>query len=288
VIAVETVLGSPARQVRIGPGLPFVIVGERINPTGRTALADELKAGDFDRVRSDALEQVAAGAPVLDVNAGVPGLDEADLLVRMVKLVTEVTDVPLSIDSSTDAALEAALGVYEGKALVNSVTGEEDKLERILPVVKRHGAAVIGLASDERGPSPDPRVRLEIARKILGRATDHGIAPEDVVIDPLAMTVGADPDAGAVVLETIGLVRDELGTNVICGASNVSFGIPGRAEITGVFLAMARHAGLTCAIANPLSREVRLAALGSDVLLGIDRYAGAWLKAMRAERASSA
>lgn len=282
----ETVLESPTDRVVIGPEHPFVVIGERINPTGRKAFADELLAGNLDRVRQDALAQVEAGAPVLDVNAGVPGVDEADLLARMVKLVTEVTDAPLCIDSSTDAALEAALGVYEGKALVNSVTGEEDKLERILPIVKRHVAAVIGLASDERGPSPDPRVRLEIARKIVGWAADHGIPTEDVVIDPLAMTVGADPDAGGVVLETIRLVREELGTNIACGASNVSFGMPGRAELTGVFLAMARHAGLTCAIANPLSREVRLVALASDVLLGIDRHAGAWLKAMRAERSA--
>jgi len=282
----DTILESPTKRVVIGPGQPFVIVGERINPTGRKAFAEELKAGNLDRVRTDALAQVEAGARALDVNGGVPGIDEAALLVQIVRLVTEVTDVPLCMDSSTDAALEAALGAYEGKALVNSVTGEEGKLERILPVVKRHGAAVIGLSSDERGPSPDPQVRLEIARKIVGRAADHGVPAEDVLIDPLVMTVGADPDAGAVVLETIRLVRQELGANIICGASNVSFGMPGRAELTGVFLAIARHAGLTCAIANPLSRETRLAALGADVLLGIDRYAGAWLKAMRAERAA--
>ena len=283
----ETTLASPATEVVIAPDRPFALIGERINPTGRKGLSDELKAGNMDRVRDDALAQVEAGAPILDVNAGVPGLDEAALLTQMVRLVTEVTDVPLSIDSSTDAALEAALDAYDGKALVNSVTGEEDKLERILPVVKRHGAAVIGLASDERGPLPDPNERLTIARKIVERATDHGIPREDVVIDPMAMAVGADPDSGAVVLETMRLVRDELGTNVTCGASNVSFGMPGRAEITGTFLAMGRMRGLTCAIANPLSREIRLAALGGDVLLGIDRYAAQWLKAMRAERAAT-
>lgn len=282
----ETTLESPARTVTIGPGHPFVVIGERINPTGRKGLSDELKVGNFDRVREDALAQVQAGAPVLDVNAGVPGVDEAELLVRMVRLVSELVDVPLSIDSSTDAALEAALDAYEGKALVNSVTGEEDKLERILPVVKRHGAAVIGLASDERGPLPDPAERLAIARKIVQRAADHGIAVEDVVIDPMAMAVGADPDSGAVVLETMRLVRDELGVNVTCGASNVSFGMPGRAEITGTFLAMGRMQGLTCAIANPLSREIRVATLAGDVLLGTDRYAAAWLRAMRAERAT--
>jgi 5-methyltetrahydrofolate--homocysteine methyltransferase len=283
----ETVLASPATEVVIAPDRPFVIIGERINPTGRKGLSDELKAGNLDRVRADALAQAEVGTPVLDVNAGVPGIDEAALLVTMVRLVMELTSVPLSIDSSTDAALEAALAIYDGKALVNSVTGEEDKLERILPVVKRHGAAVIGLASDERGPLSDPNERLTIARKIVERAADHGIPREDVLIDPMAMAVGADPDSGAVVLETMRLVRDELGTNVTCGASNVSFGMPGRAEITGTFLAMGRMQGLTCAIANPLSRDVRLAALGSDVLLGIDRYAAAWLKAMRAEQTAT-
>jgi len=283
----ETILSSPAKEVVIGPERAFVLVGERINPTGRKGLSDELKTGNMERVREDALAQIEAGAPVLDVNAGVPGIDEAALLVQMVQLVMGVTDVPLSIDSSTDAALEAALDVYDGKALVNSVTGEEDKLERILPVVKRHGAAVIGLASDERGPLPDPNERLAIARKIVERAADHGIPREDVLIDPMAMAVGADPDSGAVVLETMRLMRDELGANLTCGASNVSFGMPGRAEITGTFLTMGRMHGLTCAIANPLSRAVRLAALGGDVLLGIDRYAAAWLKAMRAERTAT-
>ena len=283
----ETILESPARRVTIGAGHPFVMIGERINPTGRKSLSDELKAGDLGRVAADALAQVEAGAPVLDVNAGVPGVDEADLLVRIVTLVAELVDVPLSIDSSTDAALEAALGAYDGKALVNSVTGEEDKLERILPVVKRHGAAVIGLASDERGPLPDPNERLAIARKILERAADHGIPAEDVVVDPMAMAVGADPDSGAVVLETMRMIRNELGVNLTCGASNVSFGMPGRAEITATFLAMGRMHGLTCAIVNPLSREIRVAALAGDVLLGTDRYAAAWLKAMRAERAAA-
>jgi 5-methyltetrahydrofolate--homocysteine methyltransferase len=284
---VETILESPTRRVAIGADRPFVMIGERINPTGRKGLSEELKAGDLGRVAVDALAQVESGAPVLDVNAGVPGLDEVALLVQMVTLVSGLVDVPLSIDSSTDAALEAALEAYDGKALVNSVTGEEDKLERILPVVRRHGAAVIGLASDERGPLPDPGERLAIARRILHRAADHGIPAEDVLVDPMAMAVGADPESGAVVLETMRLVRDELGVNLTCGASNVSFGMPGRAEITGTFLAMGRMHGLTCAIVNPLAREVRMAALAGDVLLGTDRYAAAWLKAMRAERAAA-
>jgi len=283
----ETVLASPTKEVAIGPGRPFVIVGERINPTGRKAFADTIAGGDLDAVREEALAQVAAGAPVLDVNAGIPGIDEADLLVRMVGLVSGVVDVPLCIDSSTDAALEAALDAYDGKALVNSVTGEEDKLERILPVVKRHGAAVIGLASDERGPLPDPNERLAIARKIVQRAADHGIPAEDVIVDPMAMTVGADPDSGAIMLEAMRLVRDEMGSNLICGASNVSFGMPGRAELTATFVAMSRMHGLTCAIANPLSREMRMVVLGGDVLLGVDRYAANWLKAIRAENAAA-
>jgi len=284
----DTVIASASEEVTIGPERPFVIVGERINPTGRKTLADELKTGNLDRVRADALAQVEAGARVLDVNAGIPGIDEAALLVRMVGLVSEITNVPLCIDSSVEAALEAALESYRGKALVNSVTGEEDKLGRILPLVKRHGAAVIGLAHDEAGPSMDPRERLRVARSIVERAADHGIPAADVLIDPLVMTVGADPKAGAVVLETIRLVREELGCNLICGASNVSFGMPGRHELTATFLAMARQSGLTSAIANPLSRELRLAALAGDVLAGIDRYATTWLKAMRAEQAGGA
>ena len=258
----DTVLASPAKEVAIGSGRPFAIVGERINPTGRRSFADTIAGGNLDAVREEALAQVAAGAPILDVNAGIPGLDEADLLVRMVGIVSEAVEAPLCIDSSTDAALEAGLDAYDGKALVNSVTGEEDKLERILPLVKRHGAAVIGLASDERGPLPDPTERLAIARKIVDRAADHGIAAEDVIVDPMAMAVGADPDSGAVVLETMRLVRDELGANIICGASNVSFGMPGRPDLTATFVAMARMRGLTCAIANPLSREMRMTVLG--------------------------
>lgn len=282
----ETVLSSATREAVIGPARPFVVIGERINPTGRRAFAGELLAGNLARVGADAVEQVEAGAPVLDVNAGVPGADEVDLLVRMVKAVAEVTDVPLCIDSATDAALEAALDVYEGKALVNSVTGEDERLERILPIVKRHGAAVIGMANDEAGISMDPEVRLGAARKIVDRAADHGIPPEDVVIDPLVMAVGADRTAGRVALDTMRRVGDELGVNMICGASNVSFGMPGRPALTSTFVAMARVAGLTCAIANPLSKELRTAVLASDALLGVDRFAKAWLTAQRAEAAA--
>lgn len=280
----ETVLGSPTKRVVIGPEHPFVVIGERINPTGRKAFADELLAGNLDRVREDAARQVEAGAPVLDVNAGVPGADEVDLLVRMVQAVMETTDAPLCIDSATDAALEAALDAYEGKALVNSVTGEDERLERVLPLVKGHGAAVIGMANDERGISMVPEERLRAARKIVERAADHGIPPEDVVIDPLVMSVGADGTAPSVALETMRLVRDELGCNLTCGASNVSFGMPGRAALSAAFLGMARYAGLTSAIANPLTPEIRTSVLATDVLLGVDAHAMAWIKTMRAQQ----
>jgi 5-methyltetrahydrofolate--homocysteine methyltransferase len=251
---VETVLESPTKSVVIGPDKPFVIIGERINPTGRKALAAELQEGNFDRVRADATAQVEAGAAMLDVNSGVPGADEAKLLVEMVEMVQEIVDVPISLDSSVAGALEAALPVYRGKPLVNSITGEEERLEQLLPLIKQCGAAVIGLVLDEEGPSMDPSVRFEIAKKIAGRAADHGIPPEDVIIDPVVMTVGADQQAALVTLETIRRVRQELGNNLTLGASNVSFGLPGRPVLTASFLALAMGAGLTSAIANPLRK----------------------------------
>src|SRR5262245_24761755 len=223
-----------------------------------------MKAGRMDRVRADAVAQVEAGAHVLDVNAGLPAVDEAALLVAAVRAVSEVTDVPLCLDSSIVEALEAALDVYEGKALVNSVTGEEERLERILPLVRKHGAAVIGMANDETGISMVPAERLAIARRIVERAGDHGILPEDVIIDPIAMTVAADPQAGRVTLETMRLIHDELGCNMTCGASNVSFGLPDRALVNAAFLPVAMYAGLTCAITNPLAAEVRKTVLASD------------------------
>jgi len=273
----ETVLRSATRETRIGPDQPFVIIGERINPTGRRALAAELSVGDFDRVRADARNQAAAGARMLDVNAGVPGVDEAELLVRLVEVVQDEVDVPLSIDSSVAEALTAALPMCTGKPLVNSVTGEEERLARILPVVAETGAAVIALAHDEGGISMDPHERLAIARRIVERAGEHGVAAEDVIIDPLAMSVGADPQAARVALETIRLVRSELGNNLTLGASNISFGLPGRAALNATFLAMAVEAGLTSAIANPLSEGVRTAILATDVLLARDPFARSWI-----------
>jgi 5-methyltetrahydrofolate--homocysteine methyltransferase len=285
---VETVLSSRGREVVVSIDRPFVIIGERINPTGRKVLAAEMKVGKMDRVRSDAIAQVAAGAHMLDINAGIPALDEAALLVAAIKAVAEVTDVPICIDSSVIEALEAGLAAYQGKALVNSVTAEEERMERILPLVKKHGAAVIGMANDETGISMVPEERLALARRIVERAADHGIPQEDVIIDPIAMTVAADPTCGLITLETMRLIRDRLGNNMTCGASNVSFGLPDRATVNAAFLPLAMHAGLTCAITNPLVSEVRRAVLAGDLLLGHDEYAMRWIAAYRAELAARA
>jgi 5-methyltetrahydrofolate--homocysteine methyltransferase len=285
---VETVLSSRGREVVVSIDRPFVIIGERINPTGRKVLAAEMKVGKMDRVRADAIAQAAAGAHMLDINAGIPALDEAALLVAAIRAVSEVTDVPICIDSSVIEALEAGLAAYEGKALVNSVTAEEERMERILPLVKKHGAAVIGMANDETGISMVPEERLALARRIIERAADHGIPREDVIIDPIAMTVAADPTCGLITLETMRLIRDRLGNNMICGASNVSFGLPDRATINAAFLPLAMHAGLTCAITNPLVPEVRRAVLAGDLLLGHDEYAMRWIASFRAEIAQQA
>jgi 5-methyltetrahydrofolate--homocysteine methyltransferase len=266
---------------------PFVIIGERINPTGRKVLAAEMKDGIMDRVRSDAIAQAAAGAHMLDVNAGIPALDEAALLVATIKAVMEACDAPICIDSSIIEALEAGLSAYEGKALVNSVTAEEERMERILPLVKKHGAAVIGMANDETGISMVPEERLALARRIIERAADYGIPQEDVIIDPIAMTVAADPTCGLITLETMRLIRDMLGNNMTCGASNVSFGLPDRATVNAAFLPLAMNAGLTCAITNPLVPEVRRAVLAGDLLLGHDEYAMRWIASYRAEVAAT-
>jgi len=285
---VETVLSSRGREVVVSIDRPFVIIGERINPTGRKVLAAEMRVGKMDRVRADAIAQAAAGAHMLDINAGIPALDEAALLVAAIKAVSEVTDVPICIDSSVIEALEAGLAAYEGKALVNSVTAEEERMERIFPLVKKHGAAVIGMANDETGISMVPEERLALARRIIERAADYGIPQEDVIIDPIAMTVAADPTCGVITLETMRLIRDRLGNNMICGASNVSFGLPDRATVNAAFLPLAMHAGLTCAITNPLVPEVRRAVLAGDLLLGHDEYAMRWIANFRAEIAQQA
>ena len=278
----HTVLRSRSREVVIGHDQPFCIIGERINPTGRKAFAEALRAGDLSQVVVDAEQQEAAGAHVLDVNAGIPLVDEAELLASMIRLVQDTTDLPICIDSSVIEALEAGLDAYEGKALVNSVTGEDERLAEILPIVARHGAAVIGLANDETGIPETAQQRLEIARKVVGVAGDHGIPPEDVLIDPLAMTVGADTEAVKITLETISLIREELGVNMSLGASNVSFGLPQRHTVNAAFLPMAAAAGLTSAIMNALAPECVAAVSAADLLLGNDPWGGRWIARHRA------
>ncbi len=289
----HTVISSPTREVKIGPDLPFVIIGERINPTGRKLLAQEMAAGNFERVRADAIAQVAAGAHMLDVNAGIPLADEPGILAEAIRVVQSVTDVPLSIDSSIIAALERGLATYKGKALVNSVTGEEERLETVLPLVKKYGAAVIGIANDESGISQDAKGRLQIARRIIERAEALGIPREDVIIDPLALPVGAARYAGDTLFKTTRRIREELGANSICGASNISFGLPDRQVINATFLAMAIAAGMTCAITNPLEEQIIKTILAANVMMGHDEHCQAWVQAhlatneeARAERAA--
>lgn len=277
----ETRLSSPGREVRLGADRAFVMIGERINPTGRKQLAEELRAGNYARVEADAVAQVAAGAHMLDVNAGIPLADEPAILAECVRRVQGVTSVPLSIDSSVPEALEAGLVAYQGKPLLNSVTGEEERLERILPLVRHHGAAVVAIANDDTGISPDINVRFAVARKIIERAQDHGIPARDVVVDPLVMPVGAVNDAGAQVLELIRRLRDELDVNSTCGASNFSFGLPNRAGLNAVFLSAAICAGLTSAITNPLDPGIVQAARAGDLIRGVDRDCGRWLSAYR-------
>jgi 5-methyltetrahydrofolate--homocysteine methyltransferase len=283
----HTTLQSRSRTVVIGHDQPFCVIGERINPTGRKKFAEELRGGDLSTVAKDAVAQVDAGADMLDVNAGIPLVDEPELLKSMLGAVAAAVEVPICIDSSVIEALEAGLSVYEGKALVNSVTGEDERLEEILPLVARHGAAVIGLANDETGIPETPQQRLDIARKIVSAAGDHGIPPEDVIIDPLAMTVGAATDAVTVTLETISLIRDELGVNMCLGASNVSFGLPRRHALNAAFLPMAMAAGLTSAIMS-CAEEVVEAVRASDVLLGHDEWAAGWIASHRERQAREA
>ena len=277
----RTVVGSATREVVIGFDQPFVIIGERINPTGRKLLAEEMRIGDFSRVVSDAIAQVEAGAHMLDVNAGIPLADEPAILAETVKLVQSTVDVPLSIDSSIVAALEAGLSVYAGKALVNSVTGEDERMEAVLPLVARHGAAVVAISNDETGISEDPDVRFEVARKIVERAADYGIPSEDIVVDPLVMPIGAMPTAGQQVFRLTARLRDELKVNTTVGASNISFGLPHRVGINAAFLAMAAASGLTSAITNPLEPEIRRAVMAANVLNGNDPDCVGWIKTYR-------
>jgi 5-methyltetrahydrofolate--homocysteine methyltransferase len=281
----ETIISSKTKTVIIGSERPFTIIGERINPTGRKLLAAEMAAGNYDRVISDALAQVAAGAHMLDVNAGIPLADEPAIMAKAIKLVQSVVDVPLSIDSSVVAALKSGLEAYEGKALVNSVTGEDERLEAVLPLIKKYGAAVIAITNDETGISEDPDVRFSIAQKIIQRAQDYGIPTEDVVIDPLVMPVGAIGTAGRQVFQLVRRIRDELGANTTCGASNVSFGLPSRMPLNAAFIAMAIANGLTSAIVNPLHAEIKQTILAADVMMGRDENCAAWISANRQETA---
>lgn len=275
----ETRVSSPGKEIIIGDDRPTVVIGERINPTGKKRLAEALKAGDLEIVRKEALSQVQAGADILDVNVGAFGVDEVSLLPKAVQTVMDTVDVPLCLDSSNLDALEAALKAYEGKALVNSVTGEEHSLKRILPLIKEYGAAVIGLVQDDEGIPKDAKRRVSIARKIVERAGAVGIAREDVVIDCLAFAVGADTTSGLAVLEAIQRIKAELGVNMTLGASNISFGLPDRELINNAFAAMAIAAGITCLITD--AAKVRPAIIATDLILGRDKHARRYIEAYR-------
>jgi len=277
----ETVVSSATREVVIGFDRPFVIIGERINPTGRKILAAEMSAGDYSRVERDALAQVEAGAQMLDVNAGIPLADEPRILAEAIQLVQSITNVPLSIDSSIVDALAAGLAVYQGKPLVNSVTGEEERLEAVLPLVKKYNAAVVAISNDETGISEDPDVRYAVAKTIVERAADHGIPKADVIVDPLVMPVGAVGDAGRKTLYLVRRLREELQVNTTCGASNFSFGLPNRHGLNQAFLAMAIGAGMTSAIMNPLHEPEMTGILGANVVMGHDKNCQKWIRKFR-------
>ncbi len=273
----DTVISSATRTVVIGFDRPFTVIGERINPTGRKRLAAEMSEGDYSRVQSDTLAQIAAGAQMLDVNAGVPLADEPQILFDCIKLVQSLTDAPLSIDSSIVAALERGLEAYEGKALVNSVTGEEERLESVLPLVAKHQAAVVAISNDETGISEDPDERYNVAKRIVERAQDHGIPPADVVVDPLVMPIGAIGEAGQTSFRIIRRLREELKVNTTCGASNISFGLPARPALNAAFLTMAAASGMTSAITNPLETEIMTAIKAADVMMGVDKNCRKWI-----------
>lgn len=277
----ETRLSFNDNIVIISPEKPFSVIGERINPTRRKKLAESMGQGDFSIVQEDAIKQVEAGAQILDVNAGIPGADEPALLRGAAKAVMEVAQVPLCFDSANPEALQAALEVYPGKALINSTTAEESMMARVLPLAKEHGAAVIGVITDESGIPATAEDRLAVARKLVNRAADYGVPPEDVVIDCLALTVGADHKAGRVTLDSLELVRSELGVNLSLGASNVSFGLPDRKIINVAYLSLAIARGLTAAITDPTVLEIQTILLASDLLMGRDEYAMRWIKAFR-------
>jgi 5-methyltetrahydrofolate--homocysteine methyltransferase len=277
----ETVLSSAKKEWVIGFERPFTVIGERINPTGRKALAQEMASGDYSRVKQDTLAQVEAGAHVLDVNAGIPLADEPAILAETIQLVQSLTDVPLCIDSSIIKALEAGLEVYRGKPLVNSVTGEDENMEAVLPLIKKYDAAVVAISNDETGISSDPNVRYDVAKKIVDRAADYDIPKENIVVDPLVMPVGAVNTAGRQVQQLVERLRRELRVNTTCGASNVSFGLPNRHGLTASYISMAIASGMTSAIMSPLHTEVMQAVRGADVMMGHDPDCLNWMKTYR-------
>jgi 5-methyltetrahydrofolate--homocysteine methyltransferase len=284
----HTVVRSATREVVIGSDQPFCLIGERLNPTGRKIFAEQLRRGDLSRIAIDVEQQVAGGATMLDINMGVPLADEAELLAKAVTMVQELTDLPLCIDSSVIEALEAGLGAYQGKALVNSITGERERMDAILPIVKRYGAAVIALPNEEDEIPDEPERRLEITKKILDVAVgEYEIPIEDIVIDPLAMPIGADTSLVNSTLRTIELIHDEFGLNMTLGASNVSFGMPGRHALGAAFLPMAMQCGLTSAIMDVRAPQIVEAVKAADLLLGNDDWGAAWIARSRAAAAAA-
>ena len=278
----RTIVASATREIAIGFDEPFCVIGERINPTGRKKLAAEMMAGNFETVIKDALEQVAAGATMLDVNAGVTAVDpnatEPALLVKTFSMVQDLVDVPLSIDSSVTAAIEAALKIAKGRPLINSVTGELEKLEAILPLCKKYNVPVVAISNDETGISEDPDVRFEVAKRIVQHAADYGIKPEDIVVDPLVMPIGAMGTAGQQVFALVRRLRNELGVNTTCGLSNVSFGLPHRHGVNAAFIPMVIASGMTSAIMNPCRPQEMEMVRAANVLAGNDANCTKWIK----------
>ncbi|CAB4657963.1 unannotated protein [freshwater metagenome] len=284
----HTVLSSPNKTVTIGHDQPFCIIGERINPTGRKKFQEQLRAGDLTAIEKDVIAQVAGGANVLDVNMGVPLTDEPALLSKAITLIQTLTDTPICIDSSIIEALQAGLEVYQGKALVNSVTGEDERMELILPLIKKHGAAIIALPNDETGIPATAAERMVITEKIVRTVEKHGIPLDDLIIDPLAMTVGADPEAVKITLETIYLIREKWGLNMTLGASNISFGLPYRHALNAAFLPAAMSHGLTCAVMDARTPLIVESVRAADLLLGLDPWGSNWITRFRAMEAAKA
>ncbi|MEY4282936.1 MAG: hypothetical protein RIQ73_691 [Actinomycetota bacterium] len=284
----HTVLSSPGQTVTIGHDQPFCIIGERINPTGRKKFQLELRAGNLSAIEKDVADQIAGGANVLDVNMGVPLTDEPALLSKAIILIQSITDMPICIDSSIIEALQAGLETYQGKALVNSVTGEDDRMELVLPLIKKHGAAIIALPNDETGIPATAAERMVITEKIVRAVEKHGIPLEDLVIDPLAMTVGADPEAVKITLETIYLIREKWGLNMTLGASNISFGLPYRHALNAAFLPAAMSHGLTSAVMDSRTPLIVESVRAADLLLGLDPWGSTWITRFRAMEAAKA